>query len=107
MLDGFHGVCNQGEWATLTTPTGWVKITWPAARSVSSVTLFDRACDEQVIAGHLEFSNGSANVPFGTLENTGTTGTKLTFPTKSLTWVKVVIDQSAGPNPGISEVTVQ
>jgi hypothetical protein len=107
VVDGFHGACNQGEWATASLPTGWAKITWPTARSVSSVTVYDRACDEQVLSGHLEFSNGSPNIPFGTLENTGTTGTKLTFPTRSLTWVKVVIEQSSGVNPGISEIVAQ
>ena len=65
VLDGNYGTCNEYEWATNTLPTGWVKVTWPAARSVSSIKLFDRACDEQVLAGHLEFSNGSPNIPFG------------------------------------------
>ena len=107
VLDGQHGNCNEGEWATLSQPTGWVKITLPTARAVTSVTLYDRACDEQVIAGHLEFSNGSPNIAFGALENTGTTATKITFASKTLSWVKVVIDQSTGVNPGLGEVIIQ
>lgn len=107
VLDGVHGTCNDGEWATASLPTGWAKVTFPSSKSVTSVTVFDRACDEQVLSGHLEFSDGSANIAFGALENTGTTGTKLTFAAKTLSWVKVVIDQSSGGNPGIGEIVAQ
>jgi hypothetical protein len=107
VLDGQKGVCNEGEWATLSAPTGWAKITLPTPRAVTSVTLYDRACDEQVLAGHLEFSNGSPNIAFGALENTGTTPTTVTFASKTLSWVKVVIDQSTGANPGLGEVIIQ
>jgi hypothetical protein len=107
VLDGAHGTCNAGEWATQGLPTGWAKVTLPSARSVTSVTIYDRACDEQVLAGHLEFSDGSANLSFGALENTGTTGKKLSFSAKTLSWVKVVIDQSSGGNPGLGEIVVQ
>jgi Carboxypeptidase regulatory-like domain len=107
LLDGVHGSCNVGEWATATLPTGWAKVTFPSFKSVTSVTVFDRACSEQVLAGHLEFSDGSANIGFGALENTGATGTKLTFAAKTLSWVKVVIDQSSGGNPGLGEIVAQ
>jgi hypothetical protein len=107
VLDGVHGVCNDGEWATATLPTGWAKVTFPSSKSVTSVTVFDRACDEQVLSGHLEFSDGSANIAFGSLENTGITGTKVAFAAKTLSWVKVVIDQSSGGNPGLGEIVAQ
>ena len=60
-----------------------------------------------MLAGHLEFSDGSANIAFGALEDTGVTGTKLSFSAKNLTWVKVVIDQTNGGNAGLSEIVVQ
>ncbi len=107
VLDGVHGTCNDGEWATASLPTGWAKVTFPSSKSVTSVTVFDRACDEQVTAGHVEFSDGSANIAFGALENTGVTGTKLTFAAKNLAWVKVVIDASTGGNPGLGEIVAQ
>ncbi|HVY28462.1 MAG TPA: carboxypeptidase-like regulatory domain-containing protein [Polyangiaceae bacterium] len=106
VADGVHGTCNDGEWATASLPTGWAKLQF-ASKPVTSVTVYDRACDEQVTAGHLEFSDGSANISFGALENTGATGKKLTFAAKTLSWVKVVIDQSTGANPGIGEIVVQ
>ena len=107
-VDNKWGICNEGEWATASLPTGWVKIATQVARPVKAVTIYDRACDEQVLTGHLEFSDGSANIAFGALENTGTTGLKITLPaTKNLTWVKVVIDTSSGPNPGLGEVVIE
>ncbi|MFZ5895144.1 MAG: carboxypeptidase-like regulatory domain-containing protein [Myxococcota bacterium] len=107
VIDGVKGSCNDGEWSTASLPTGWVKIQFPSARAVSSLSVYDRACDERVLAGHLEFSDGSANIAFGALENTGTSGTTLTFPTKNLSWVKLVIDQSSGVNPGIGEIVIR
>lgn len=107
LVDGAHGECNVGEWATASLPTGWAKLSFGTSKQITSVTVFDRACDEQVLAGHLEFSDGSPNISFGALENSGTTGTKLTFASKSLTWVKVVIDQSSGGNPGLSEIVAK
>jgi hypothetical protein len=107
VADGVHGTCNDGEWATASLPTGWAKVTLPTARSVTSVTVYDRACDEQVVAGHLEFSDGSANIGFGALENSGTNGTQVSFAAKTVSWVKVVIDQSNGDNPGLGEIVIQ
>ncbi len=107
VLDNAHGSCNENEWSTASLPTGWAKVTFPANKSVTSVTIFDRACGEQVLAGHLEFSDGSAHIAFGALEDSGTTGTKLAFTAKTLKWVKVVIDQSTGANPGLSEIVVK
>jgi hypothetical protein len=107
VIDNSHGACNEHEWSTASLPTGWAKITFPANKSVTSVTIFDRACGEQVLAGHLEFSDGSANIAFGALEDSGTTGAKVSFAAKTLKWVKVVIDQSTGTNVGLSEIVVK
>lgn len=107
VIDNAHGVCNENEWATASLPTGWAQITFPINKSVTSVTIFDRACGEQVLAGHLEFSDGSANISFGALEDSGTTGTEVAFAAKTLKWVKVVIDESTGGNPGIGEIVVK
>ena len=108
VTDDDHGECNSGEWATPHLPTGWVEFSWPAAIEVSSVTLYDRACDEEVTSGHLEFSDGSAAIGFGPLEDTGIDPTEIKFTPKQLTWLRVVIDASIrGDNPGFSEILVQ
>ncbi len=100
--------CNEGEWATPHLPTGWVEFSWPNLTEVSSVTLYDRACSEQVISGHLEFSDGSDKVEFGPLEDLGHDADEHPFSTKKqLTWLRVVIETSSGYNPGFSEIIVQ
>ncbi|MGC4091205.1 MAG: carboxypeptidase-like regulatory domain-containing protein [Polyangiaceae bacterium] len=104
--DGTHGTCNNGEWATAGVSTGNVQVNFKSARTVSSVTIYDRACPERVLSGRLQLSDGTT-FSFGALEDTGTTGTTLTFSSRSLTWVKVFIDSSDGGNPGIGEITVQ
>ncbi len=106
VMDDIHGSCNWGEWATQSQTTGWVELSLDEATEVVSVGLWDRACGEQVTAGHLEFSDGST-VPFGPLENGGNTSTRLTFNPRTTTYVRVVIDQSAhGSNPGIGEIVI-
>ncbi len=108
VIDGQHGVCNEGEWATPNLPTGWVEFSWPAKTAVASVTLYDRACDEHVTAGHLEFSDGSPAISFGPLEDTGLVPSEIRFNPKQLTWLRVFIDASeGGANPGFGEITVE
>jgi len=104
--DGQHGSCNFGEWATQQAPRGWVEYQFTPPRSVSGLQLYDRACDENVLAGHVEFSDGSAPIPFGALEPTGNDSTDVSFAPKLLSGLRVYIDESSGPNPGLGEVSV-
>jgi len=107
LVDGLHDQCNEHEWATAGQATGWVELAYPTTKTVASVTLYDRVCDEQVMSGHLEFSDGSAPHEFGALENTGAVGTKLEFAAKKLSWLRVVIDAGSGKNVGLSEIVVE
>ncbi len=106
VLDGPHGECNTGEWATLSESTGWVEMRFEPKRLVSEVQLYDRACVEQVTSGHLEFSDGSPDIAFGALETTGHKVTSVPFAPKMLTGLRVVIDTSTGINPGFGEIIV-
>lgn len=105
-VDGKNGTCNDGEWATASETTGQVELLFRPPRFVTSVALYDRACTEQVRAGHLEFSDGSENVPFSMLENSGAQATTLSFEPKQLSGLRVVIDQGDIPNPGIGEIVL-
>lgn len=108
VADGVHGTCNVGEWATAHQSTGWVQFAWAAPKTVSSVMLYDRGCEEQVVRGHLEFSDGSIAQAFGILEDSGTTPTTIPFAPKTLQWLRVVIDESTGgDNPGFGEISIQ
>lgn len=106
VTDKKQGKCNFDEWATLTEATGYVEFRFEPQHLVSGVQLYDRACDEQVLSGHVEFSDGSRAVTFGALVTDGKTPTSLTFEPKLLSGLRVVIDESSGPNPGFGEITV-
>lgn len=107
LVDGSHGTCNDHEWAILDhDPLPTVEMLFRPEKFVSSVTLYDRACDEQVRAGHLEFSDGSPNIPFGMLEQSGNVPTMISFEPKLLNGLRVVIDQGTEPHPGLGEIVV-
>jgi hypothetical protein len=98
--------CNRGEWATRESPTGFVEFLFNPPQVVTGVLRRDRACPEQVQSGHLEFSDGSPDVPFDALDPTGTLKT-VSFEAKLLTGLRVHIDASTGgPNAGFAEITV-
>ncbi len=106
VTDGVHGVCNSNEWATAGQPTGYVEFHFSPAKTVSAVTLYDRACPEQVTSGHIDV--GNATYSFGALEDTGTTGTRVAITPQSITALRVYIDSSTGgANPGLGEVVFQ
>jgi hypothetical protein len=107
LVDGSHGTCNDKEWATVDKdPFRTVEMLFRPEKFVGAVTLYDRACDEQVLAGHLEFSDGSANIPFNALAQDGVAPTMFTFEPKLLSGVRVVIDQATGPHPGLGEIVI-
>ncbi|MGC4089259.1 MAG: carboxypeptidase-like regulatory domain-containing protein [Polyangiaceae bacterium] len=106
LLDGIVGECNDNEWATSSSGTGWAELYFSTPKTVQRVRLSDRVCGEQVLKGHLEFSDGSARVDFGALPNKGDVALELTFAPRQITELRVVIDESTGTNPGLSEVIV-
>ena len=104
--DGKHGECNSDEWATNQQSTGWVEFSYAPKQLVTGIQLYDRACDERVLSGHLEFSDGSPNQPFGALDDTGKQYLTVKIDPKLLSGLRVVIDESQGPHPGFGEITV-
>jgi hypothetical protein len=106
VMDNFQGDCKTHEWATATKSGGFVEFRFEPKRLVSGLQLFDRGCAGQVLHGHLEFSDGSAEILFGALEPLGKVPTKINFAAKPLSGLRVVIDESSGANPGFGEVTV-
>ena len=106
VTDKKQGQCNFDEWATLSEATGYVEFRFEPPHLVSGVQLYDRACEEQVLSGHVEFSDGSRGIRFDALATDGKTPTSLTFEPKLLSGLRVVIDESSGPNPGFGEITV-
>ena len=107
VIDGHYGECNIGEWATAKRSTGWVDFHWPSERTVEHVEIYDRACNERVLRGHLEFSDGSTPIAFGPLADTGLIPEVIDFEPKTLSGLTVVIDESYGLNPGFGEIVVE
>ena len=104
-IDGTSGVCNEHEWASSKGQTGFVELRFVPPRLISSVTLFDRACiDDQVQAGHLEFSDGSEPRGFGQLPDDAKTAITTSFPPKLLSGLRVVIDFSTGYRSGFGDI---
>ncbi len=112
LADHVRGECNANEWATNGLATGWVDVALGGKRTVREIWLYDRACKEQVLSGHIEFSDGSSDLTFGALENDGRLPTVVSFPAKRLTSFRVVIEESTRSeieglvNPGLSEIAV-
>ncbi|HVY28458.1 MAG TPA: carboxypeptidase-like regulatory domain-containing protein [Polyangiaceae bacterium] len=107
LVDGGHGVCNDKEWAAFDKdPLRSVEMLFRPEKFVSAITLYDRACDEQVLAGHLEFSDGTPDIPFDALEQNGMMPKMFTFEPKLLRGLRVVIDQATGPHPGLGEIVI-
>jgi len=99
------GQCNAFEWATAGQPTGWVQI--QVNNNIQSVSIYDRACPEQVTGGHIELDNGE-DFFFGSLEDSGTVATEITINRPDVDWIKVYIDASTGGvNPGLGEVVFE
>lgn len=105
LVDGDFGTCNEGEWASTNRGPLWVDVY--LGKEVSSVTLYDRACTEQVLSGHLEFSDGSDAVYFGALPDDGLTPLRIEFPTRVVRSLRIVIDQASGAYPGLGELLIE
>jgi hypothetical protein len=105
VLDGAHGDCNQHEWATHGEPSGWIEIA--VNGDLAAISIYDRACPEQVTKGHVEFDNGTT-IPFGPLADDGLTATRLEVSQPDVAWVRIYIDESTGgANPGLGEVSFE
>jgi hypothetical protein len=106
LLDGGHGTCNEREWATAAQPTGWVTFSWDEPVLIEGLAIYDRACPEQVLAGHVSFSDGSADMAFGPLEDLGEVATQLQFSPRQVSSLTVHVDLATGVNPGLGEIVV-
>ena len=101
-----HPFLYQKEWASVWELAGaWIRYTWPAPIQVSSVVLHDRPnSTDQVLAGNLQFSDGST-VQVGTLPN-GANGLSVPFTPRTVTWVQFNVSNAVGSNVGLAEVEI-
>lgn len=97
------------EWASQRGGAGTAaKLRWEMPEQVGSVWLFDRPNPaDHVAAARIAFSDGST-AEVGPLPNDGATPLRLKFPTKTITWLEIVITR-VGPqsrNAGLAEIAV-
>jgi hypothetical protein len=105
-IDGVVGQDGYGEWASKGETNPWLKLDWNSAQTISKVTFYDRPdTPDWTSGGTLTFSDGSAPITVSGIPNDGTPYS-ITFPDKTVTWVKFQVTGGSGPNNGLSEIKV-
>jgi hypothetical protein len=106
IIGGFPGNPTV-EWATMGQLAGaWIQFSWSSPVQVSEIVLWDRPnSSDNVKAGTLSFSDGST-ASVGQLPNDASSGYTVSFPTKSISWVKFTVTQAVGFNIGLAECQI-
>ena len=106
IADGIKGIHARGEWASRGERTGaWVLLEWQVEKELTKIILYDRPGHlDHVINATIMFSDGT-KLKTGILSNDGTPK-DITFKSKVVKWIKIVIDSANGPNIGFSEIEV-
>jgi uncharacterized repeat protein (TIGR01451 family) len=107
VIDGIIGQNNSGEWASVSQTNPWIRLTWATPQTVARVRLYDRVnTTDWAKGGILTFSDGSTvGIPAGSIPNNGTVY-EITFPARTVTWVKFKVVGGSGSNVGLSEFQV-
>ena len=94
------------EWATVAQLAGaWIQLQWASPVTVSRIALYDRPnLTDNVLAGTLTFSDGSS-LAVGQLPNDGS-ASSISFPGRTITWVRFLVTNASGDNIGLSEFEV-
>ena len=107
-IDGYPGDYTR-EWATNGQGVGaWIQLTWPSpGYIIDRIILYDRPnSDDQVTAGTISFSDGSA-ITVGPLNNAGG-ATEYDFTARQVTSIRLNMTgvSSSTINVGLSEIQV-
>jgi LmbE family N-acetylglucosaminyl deacetylase len=104
-LPDSNDAANQ-EWVTLGQLAGaWIQLDWPSPVRVAQVNLYDRIdTTENVLSGALTFSDGTS-VSVGALPRGGRV-LPVTFPPRTVSWVRFTVNQAQGSATGLTEMQV-
>jgi len=98
------------EWASKGESTGaWLKLSWDQPQTIRRVWLFDRPNPlDQVLAGTLEFGDGTSIPMDIPLADGALQGTEVSFEPKTVRWVKFTVTKvkPKSPNIGLAEIAV-
>lgn len=112
VIDGIIGISNKGEWACKGNTTSWgyvdfpwIQLMWGKPQAINKVVLYDRPnLEEHIAGGKLLFSDGSI-IWVNQIPNDGT-AKAITFPSKTVEWIKFIVTDGDGKNLGLSEIEV-
>ena len=101
-VDGIIGK-TTGEWASSGEKNPWIKLSWPTARTLNRIDIFDRpnAADD-ANSGCLVFSD-STSIDVTDIPTDGE-GKVVTFDNKTVDWVRFEVTKGTGANVGLSEI---
>ncbi len=102
----FDGIIGQsGEWASKGEQNPWIQVNWTTNQTINKVIFHDRPnLADYAPGGTLTFSDGSTVTVSG-IPNNGS-AYSVTFPDKTVTWVKFQVSGGSGPNVGLSEMKI-
>jgi hypothetical protein len=109
VVGGLEGPQNDPshEWASNQGAGAWVKLSWPKAKRISKVRLFDRPNQTDWIrGGTFTFSDGSTEKLRAWTSNRALAPSELTFAEKKVHWLKFTAEAAAGEHVGLSEMEV-
>ncbi|MCJ8014491.1 discoidin domain-containing protein [Paenibacillus sp. KQZ6P-2] len=102
-VDGIIG--STSEWASKGEMNPWIQLNWASPQTINTITFYDRPnLSDWAPGGTLTFSDGSTLSVSG-IPNDGS-GYSVTFPSKTVTWVKFQVSGGSGANVGLSEIEV-
>jgi hypothetical protein len=96
------------EWVSNNESAGsWAQLNWSDPVTIDKIVLYDRPDPgHRVSRGTLTFSDGSTAIAVGHLQDDGRAGTVITFPPKTVSWVRFTIDRSDSSESGLAEFEV-
>ncbi|USK36677.1 metallophosphoesterase (plasmid) [Bacillus sp. F19] len=104
-FDGIIGQSGSSEWASKGEQNPWIQLNWETNQTFNKIIFHDRPnLADWAPGGTLTFSDGSTVTVSG-IPNDGS-AYSVTFPDKTVTWVKFQVSGGSGPNVGLSEMKI-
>lgn len=107
-IGGYPGDISK-EWCTRAErESALIRLTWPREQNVNRIWLFDRPNDiDQITSAMILFSDGTT-AKIGSLPDDGKAGLEITFPTRKVRWMAVLVDsvKPSTQNIGLAEIAV-
>ncbi|MFC9600246.1 LamG-like jellyroll fold domain-containing protein [Peribacillus butanolivorans] len=104
VFDGIGQAVN-GEWASKGEKNPWIQVNWTTNQTFNKIIFHDRPnTTDWAPGGTLTFSDGSTLTVSG-IPNDGS-AYSVTFPDKTVTWVKFQVSGGSGSNVGLSEMKI-